>query len=289
MTASAPVVLPVVESGDPEGLPVVVLHGVGNSHRTFGFLAEAVDAAAPPSPLARVRLLRVDLRGHGGSPAPGRYAVDDYVGDVLAVLERTGPAVLVGHSLGGVVAWTLLQRRPGIVRAALLEDPPLAPGPRPATQLTYFRDLAELASRWQADGLDPRTVAAQLAELPAGPRRQTAGELFTPEGIAARAWALLAMDPDVLRWVADGSTLVDVPVDAAGPLPPVRILAADEACGSVLAAAGADALLDGRPTVSLRRLAGAGHGIHDEIAHRPTWLAELDALLDGVLATGRAG
>lgn len=286
---SEPVALHVVESGDPDGLPVVVLHGVGNSHRTFGFLADAVGAAAPPSPLARVRLVRVDLRGHGDSPAPGRYAVDDYVGDVLAVLERTGPAVLVGHSLGGVVAWTLLRSHPALVRAALLEDPPLAAGPRPATQLTYFRDLAELASRWQGDGVDPQAVAAQLAELPAGPRRQSAGELFAREGIEARAWALLAMDPDVLRRVADGSTRVDVTVTATGPLPPVRILAADETCGGVLAAAGADVLVEGHPTVSLRRLEGAGHGIHDELAHRPTWLAELDALLDGVLATGPTG
>lgn len=272
MTASEPVALHVVASGDPDGVPVVVLHGVGNSRRTFGFLPAAV--------AGRARLLRVDLRGHGASPrTPGRYTLDDYVGDVVALLEETGSAILVGHSLGGVVAWTVARRRPELVRAALLEDPPLAPGPRPGPQLTYFRDLAALAGRWQAEGSDPLAVAAQLAELPAGPRRQSAGELLSPDGIEARARALLDMDPGVLEAVADGTTLLGDDDSPSAALPPVRILAADETCGGVFPVRAAEALLQAHPTVTVRRLPGAGHGIHDEIAHRPTWLAEVDALL----------
>ena len=272
--ASEPVALHVVEAGDPAGVPLVVLHGVGNGHRTFGFLVDAVPG--------RFRLLRVDLRGHGASPrTPGRYALDDYVADVLALLEDTGPAVLVGHSLGGMVAWALARRRPDLVRAALLEDPPLGSSRGLVPRLEYFRDLAVLAGRWQAERVDPLALAAQLAELPAGPRRETAGELLSADGIEARARALLEIDPGVLDAVADGTTAAtdDPPV---GPLPPVRVLAADETCGGVLPVAVGEALVREHPEVSLRRLDGAGHGIHDEVAHRPTWLAELDALLTEV-------
>lgn len=272
---SSPVALTVVESGAADGVPLVALHGVGNSHRTFGFV--------PPLLPAGFRLLRVDLRGHGSSPKTGRYGLDDYVGDVVALLEtRSAPALLVGHSLGGIVAWTVARRRPGLVRAALLEDPPLAPGPRPAASLRYFRDLAEIAGRWQDEGATPEDVAALLAELPAGPRAETAGELFAPDGIAARARGLLAMDPGVLLAVADGTTLLGDDATPPGPLPPVRVLAADPACGGVFPVAAAEALLREHPTVAVRRLPGAGHGIHDEIAHRDTWLAELGDLLAGL-------
>jgi pimeloyl-ACP methyl ester carboxylesterase len=75
--------------------------------------------------------VRVDLRGHGRSGhAPGTYTVERYGEDVVAALrEGVGrPAVLVGHSLAGVVAWWVAQRHPELVTAAFLEDPPLCSG-----------------------------------------------------------------------------------------------------------------------------------------------------------------
>jgi pimeloyl-ACP methyl ester carboxylesterase len=62
------------------------------------------------------RVVRLDLRGHGASAhAPGTYLIDRYGADVAAVLERVAarPAVVVGHSLGGVAAWWFAQRRTG--------------------------------------------------------------------------------------------------------------------------------------------------------------------------------
>jgi len=49
----------------------------------------------------------VNLRGHGESPAPGglgRASLRDYVDDVRRCLAQLGRAVLVGHSMGGLVA-----------------------------------------------------------------------------------------------------------------------------------------------------------------------------------------
>jgi pimeloyl-ACP methyl ester carboxylesterase len=73
-------------------------------------------------PGGALRLVALDLPGHGQSnPAPGT-SVDDYaatVADFVDALE-TGPAVIVGHSLGGSIAIALAARRPDLVRGLVL-------------------------------------------------------------------------------------------------------------------------------------------------------------------------
>ena len=64
-----------------------------------------------------VRCLLVDVRGHGQSThvAPAQCTVRGAADDVLAVIaERAaeGPLVLLGHSMGGMIALNLLRRAP---------------------------------------------------------------------------------------------------------------------------------------------------------------------------------
>jgi lipase len=102
--------LHVEASGPPDGPAVVFLHGVSGSGETYGFLpAEILDGW---------RVYGIDLRGHGCSEhATGSYTLQHYAEDVAEVLRaQVGrPAMLVGHSLGGVVAWWLAQNRPELV------------------------------------------------------------------------------------------------------------------------------------------------------------------------------
>lgn len=63
----------------------------------------------------RARIITVDLRGHGESPAPaGEYAMADLAADVLALMDSLGiaSAHLVGLSLGGAVAQTIALDHP---------------------------------------------------------------------------------------------------------------------------------------------------------------------------------
>src|SRR3954449_9734417 len=112
-----------VRDDGPRDAPVVVfLHGVAGSSRTYDWLpAEITDGR---------RILRVDLRGHGGSPrAPGTYLIDRYgadVADVLRAVDR--PAVLVGPSLGGGPGGGVAQPHPELAGGASLEAPPLYMG-----------------------------------------------------------------------------------------------------------------------------------------------------------------
>lgn len=62
----------------------------------------------------------------GGLPAEGDDAVrtERFVADAAAVLEAAGggPAVVIGHSMGGLHAWCLASDRPDLVEAVVVED-----------------------------------------------------------------------------------------------------------------------------------------------------------------------
>ena len=75
-------------------------------------------------PLAQLRPRLPGPRTIG--PHPGRYRLDDYVDDADRLLHMIGqPAVVVGHSLGAIVAAALAQDRHPLVAAVFLEDLPL--------------------------------------------------------------------------------------------------------------------------------------------------------------------
>jgi pimeloyl-ACP methyl ester carboxylesterase len=264
--------------GPAEGSPVVFLHGVSASSSTYAWLPSEVTGGR--------RIVRVDLRGHGRSGhAPGTYVIDRYGEDVLAVLRQllARPAVLVGHSLGGVVAWWVAQRAPQLVAAAFLEDPPLYMGELAEHEqngaVPLFRALGPTAARWQAEGLDVDTVTAQLAATPVGGDRAPAGrELMHQDALRSRAQSLLLLDPGVLDAAADRSTLAATDTSSAVSVA-VLVLAADER-GSAFPSRHAERLARTHPEVEIVRVSGAGHGIHDELGHRGDYVRELVRFLD---------
>src|SRR5678815_3838782 len=98
------------EQGDPGAMPVVMLHGITDSWRSF----ESVMAHLPPS----LRVLAPSQRGHGDSERPGRYRTGDFAADAAAFIEAlgTGPALVVGHSMGSANAMRLAIDRPDLLR-----------------------------------------------------------------------------------------------------------------------------------------------------------------------------
>ena len=85
-----------------EGAPAFVcLHGLADSLAIWEKLA--------PGLTERGRVVLVDQRAHGQSGAPpGPYRREELAADVAALLDRLDlpSAVLVGHSMGGIVAMT---------------------------------------------------------------------------------------------------------------------------------------------------------------------------------------
>ncbi len=92
----------------PEGAPPLVLAGSLGSTTTMW--DPQVDGLSE-----RFRLVRLDHRGHGGSPVPpGPYRIADLAGDVLALLDDLGldRVAWCGLSLGGVVGQHLASEAP---------------------------------------------------------------------------------------------------------------------------------------------------------------------------------
>jgi pimeloyl-ACP methyl ester carboxylesterase len=114
-----------------EGPLIVLVHGITASHRAFGLVG--------PGLAGRHRVVGVDLRGRGGSrDLPPPYGMSAHAADVAAVIEAYGggPAVVVGHSMGGFVAVELARHYPMLVDRLVLVDGgaplPLPPGVEPA-------------------------------------------------------------------------------------------------------------------------------------------------------------
>ena len=94
-----------------EGRPLVLLHGLSDSHRTWRRVAPAL--------AAHRRVLMLDLPGHGLSDRPdASYDLDWNAKLVAAWFDLLGldDVEVVGHSYGGGVAQQLLLHRTGQVR-----------------------------------------------------------------------------------------------------------------------------------------------------------------------------
>jgi pimeloyl-ACP methyl ester carboxylesterase len=101
------------------GAPVLLIHGLASNRTRFAEFVEHTTLAA------RHALIRVDLRGHGGSITRQRIGMDRWCDDLAAVLDAEGgaPAIVVGHSLGAQVALHFARRQPRRVVGLVLIDP----------------------------------------------------------------------------------------------------------------------------------------------------------------------
>jgi esterase len=229
----------------------------------------------------------MDLRGHGRSGrAPGTYHLARYGADVVRVLEEVAaaPAVLVGHSLGGVVAWWVAQQRPDLVAAAFLEDPPLYTDDPSTPQAQRFRELFQVrraeAASYQEAALSEEEVAERIGATVWGPPgAPTFREIAHDDAVAAMGFGHRRMDVGVIDAAIDRTALVET--DTTSPVePPVTILAADDALGAAFTSADAERLARTHPSVEVIRIPDCGHGIHDERRHRAVFAEHLRRFLD---------
>ncbi len=98
--------------------PVILLHGLAANGACWTAVAQAMEADYD--------VIMPDARGHGKSSVPEHgYRYEDHAKDVVGLIEalRLPPAILIGHSMGGLVAAVVASRAPGLLRGLILADP----------------------------------------------------------------------------------------------------------------------------------------------------------------------
>ena len=171
--------------GDPDATPLVLVPGQSDSWWSY--------ETVMPALAERFRVFAVDLRGQGRSTwTPGRYTLDLIAGDVQRFLDVVvgRPAVVAGHSSGGLVAaWLSAYAKPGQVLAVCCEDAPLfSSEARPAVGQSIDQALGPLFalwSTWLGDQWRIGDVAGMTKALP----RELPGEML-------RSMAAIAGPPD---------------------------------------------------------------------------------------------
>ncbi len=153
-------------------IPLVLIHGsLGSLHMWEGWARELEP---------RLRLITVDLPGHGltGAWPRDEYTIEAYT-DFIEVLVDTlhlDRFVLVGHSMGGAVAWSFAATRPDRVSQLVLVDaagyPRQGEAPLP-TRLARMPVVGDIGIYFKPD----RLVRRSLTEVYADPA------LVTPERI----------------------------------------------------------------------------------------------------------
>jgi pimeloyl-ACP methyl ester carboxylesterase len=114
------------EWGDAGAPALVLLHGFGDQARALDHLAAAL--------ADRYRVLVLDQRGHGETEWSADYRWQTFVDDLAAFIEAVAPppVTLVGHSMGGVMAFLYASRRPETVTRLVIVDQ--APGAEPSPE-----------------------------------------------------------------------------------------------------------------------------------------------------------
>jgi pimeloyl-ACP methyl ester carboxylesterase len=157
--------LQVLDEGDPQGSPIVLLHCDTCAMDWWDRLAPLLEPDH--------RVIRIDLLGMGGSDKPGSgYSMKDQasaVAEALAKLHVIG-ATLVGHSLGGSVAVAVAEQSPQLASRIVIIDQSPEDG-------FEHESLGERLSMWPVIG---QAVARLVQVAPTSMVRDEYDQAFAP-------------------------------------------------------------------------------------------------------------
>ena len=259
--------------GPRNGPPMVLLHGATGNAMEWGSVL--------PHLTQSWHVYAVHLRGHGKSGRPADisgYHMRNNAADTAAFLrgQVREPAVVIGHSYGAVTAALTAKEAGDMIRALVLEDPPMLLR-RKTEDDTGFKGYFEWLAEMRAAAGSLEEVTAQLAANDPN---------MTPERLRQYAESVFMLDANFPRALTVGDRRETVKdIDFAAHIRaiqcPTLLMQADEHRGAALVQADIDFFLEHAPHTRLVTFPGSGHGIHTE--QPEAFLKALDAFLADVL------
>jgi len=162
----------------------------------------------------------VDLPGHGRSGQPAgfeQWSGIRYVDALEALLQQTGPALVLTHSMGGRIGWKLAERVPellvGLFAVAPAPPPNLIPRNEPFPEDAPFRQQPDMMwaavantptfpqDAWEqflATSVPESARAVNEGRNAAGPELYVSATIFRDIPAAALAFDLDVSDPPVV-------------------------------------------------------------------------------------------
>ena len=242
------------------GPVLLLLHGVTRSGADWAPLLPALQEDWT--------VIALDQRGHGSSPRGDRYQVTDFVADAVRFVrdEAAGPVVILGHSLGAMVAAAVAAELPDRVRGIILEDPPFhTMGKRIANSTWQALFIGMRAAAETGGSTEVITEALANISLPAsGGGFKRLGDLRDRASLTWSAECLRQLDPKVLTPVIEGRWLdgYDFPSLLSGVRCPTLLLQADPSAGGALTDGDAETLKSLVADCQHVRFPGCGHNLH---------------------------
>lgn len=250
--------------GAPSGPVLVMLHGVTRMWRDW----------EPMVPFLSHdwTIYAIDHRGHGQSDRAQGYLVSDYAEDLIDLLQQGSlgeSVVLLGHSLGGMVAAIAASEVPELVRAAVLEDPPwdtMGQAIIGTAWQTLFQGMRQVC----IEGGSIETMSAALGSIRVKQADGTDVELRqlrTEEALRWGANCLSKLDPRVLDPLFAGRWLegIDWPKMAERIECQTVLLQADFGAGGALSDQDAKSFSQGCKNCERIPFPGKNHQLHGTI------------------------
>jgi non-heme chloroperoxidase len=240
--------LPYVEKGDPSGVPMILLHALADSWRSF----EVVLAQLPVS----IHVFAPTQRGHGdaGRPDSG-YQPRDFAADLTAFMNALDieGAVIVGGSSGGLIARRFAIDNPERTLGLALLGSPRSLRDTPGVMEMWDSTLSRLT-----DPIDPAFVREFAASTLAKPITSEFLESVVQENlkVPARVWI------ETTRGLLDDDSVDELDRITA----PTLILWGDQ--DAILPRSDQEALASAIPNARLVIYPGSGHALYWEEPQR---------------------
>ena len=248
--------------GAEAGPQLLLLHGVTRQIADLRPIFERL----PP----KWGWLAVDFPGHGKSPhASHDYLVRDYTDSLAPLLETLDrrPLILLGNSLGAMVAAEAAARWPDRIAAAILEEPPFSTMGDRINESSFdlqFQNVSQLLKR----RLPADELFAELREIsvrrPSDRSVVRFGDLRDDASLRTYASYLAEVDPRILDTVVAGRWLegYDFEAIAAQIACPVLLLQGAAELGGMLTDDEARRFTRAARNCRLKKFDNAGHLIH---------------------------